>query len=76
VSGQAIDASTRLFRRGSGHGTSEMIRVIGGDPSWARVATSTSRIGGGPADNDARSDPSTAAAPYLNVRCADWAMQF
>ena len=26
----------------------KVIRVIGGDPSWARLATSTSRIGGGP----------------------------
>jgi len=43
VNGEGIDMSTRLVRRGSGHGTpEEVMRVIGGDPSWARVAASTS----------------------------------
>ena len=44
MSGEAIDTSTRLIRRGSGHGTSgKVVRVIGGDPSSARVAASTVR---------------------------------
>ena len=35
--------STRLVRRGNGHGTPEKVmRAIGGDPSWARLAASTS----------------------------------
>jgi hypothetical protein len=48
MSWEAIDTRTRSIRRGSGHGTSEkVVRVIGGDPSRARVAASTSREGGG-----------------------------
>jgi hypothetical protein len=44
MSGEAIDTRTRSIRRGSGHGTSERwFVVIGGDPSLARVAASTSR---------------------------------
>ena len=44
MSGEAIDTCTRSIRRGSGHGTSERwFVVIGGDPSLARVAASTSR---------------------------------
>jgi hypothetical protein len=40
--GEAIDTRTHAIRRGSGHGTLEMVvRVIGGDPLVARVAAST-----------------------------------
>jgi hypothetical protein len=44
VDGEVIDTRTRLVRRGSGLGTPEKVmRVIGGDPSRAGVAASTSR---------------------------------
>jgi hypothetical protein len=52
MSGEAIDTRTRSIRRGSGHGhrakhafgmTERWFVVIGGDPSLARVAASTSR---------------------------------
>jgi len=43
MSGEAINARTRLIHRGSGHGTSERWSGIGEDPSRARVAASTSR---------------------------------